>query len=157
MAVVFATLDPSQGYRSINEFVVEKGMPGFSVGKKEQKLGIRGSSTVELIFEDCWIPESNLIGERNRGFRQALEAIDGSRITVAAQAVGIAQAAFDAALTYAKERCQFGQPIANSQQLSKCTPGGCSNRPRPAATASQFTLACPLDETLELFEMQGAM
>ncbi|MFC1999826.1 acyl-CoA dehydrogenase [Chloroflexota bacterium] len=117
VAVVFATLDPSQGYRSINEFVVEKGTPGFSVGKKEQKLGIRGSSTVELIFEDCWIPESNLIGERNRGFRQALEAIDGSRITVAAQAVGIAQAAFDAALSYAKERCQFGQPIASLQAI----------------------------------------
>ena len=117
VVVVFATTDPSLGYRGINEFVVEKGTAGFSVGKKEQKLGIRGSSTAELIFEDCWIPESNLIGEKNRGFRQALEAIDGSRITVAAQAVGIAQAAFDAALNYAKERRQFGQLIADLQAI----------------------------------------
>ena len=117
VVVVFVTTDPSLGYRGINEFVVEKGTAGFSVGKKEQKLGIRGSSTAELIFEDCWIPESNLIGEKNRGFRQALEAIDGSRITVAAQAVGIAQAAFDAALNYAKERRQFGQLIADLQAI----------------------------------------
>jgi len=117
VVVVFATVDPSLGYRGVNEFVMEKGTPGFSVGKKERKLGIRGSSTTELIFEDCWIPESNLVGEKNRGFRQALEAIDASRITVAAQAVGIAQAAFEAALGYARERRQFGQALVNFQAI----------------------------------------
>jgi len=117
VVVVFATVDLSLGYRGINEFVVERGTAGLSVGKREQKLGIRGSSTVELIFEDCWIPDSNLIGERGRGFRQALEAIDASRMAVAAQAVGIAQAALDAALKYAKGRRQFGQAIAEFQGL----------------------------------------
>ena len=92
VVVVFATVEPSLEYRGINEFVVEKGISGFSVGKK---LGIGSSSTLELVFESCWIPESNLIGERNRGFYQAWEAIQGNRVLIAAQAVGIAQATFE--------------------------------------------------------------
>ena len=87
------------------------------MGKKEHKLGIRGSSTAELLFEDCFVPEANRLGKEGEGFRIALEAIDSSRTTVAAQAVGIAQGAFDKCLAYAKERQQFGQPIANFQAI----------------------------------------
>lgn len=115
--LVFATVDKSLRHRGITAFVVEKETPGFSVGKLEHKLGIRATSTAELIFEDCFVPEENRLGEEGKGFRLALETIDGSRITIAAQALGIAQGAFDRALTYAKERQQFGQPIANFQAI----------------------------------------
>ncbi len=117
ITVVFATVDKSKGYRGVTAFVVEKDNPGFSVGKLEHKLGIRASSTAELIFEDCFIPEENRLGEEGKGFREALESIDASRISIAAQAVGISQGAFDKALTYAKERQQFGQPIINLQAI----------------------------------------
>lgn len=117
IALVFATIDKSLRHRGITAFIVEKGTPGFSVGKHERKFGVRGSSTVELIFENCRIPATNQLGETGRGLRLALEAIDGSRISVAAQAVGIAQAAFDDSLSYAKERKQFGQPIINFQAI----------------------------------------
>ena len=115
--MVFATVDKSLGYRGINAFIVEKGMPGFSVGKHERKLGIRASSTTELIFENCFVPEENRLGDKGRGFRMALETIDGSRIGIAAQAVGIAQGAFEKSLAYARERRQFGQPIADFQAI----------------------------------------
>ena len=115
--VVFATIDKSLGYRGITGFIVEKGTPGFSVGKLEHKLGIRASSTAELIFEDCFVPEKNRLGNEGKGFRLALETIDASRISIAAQAVGIAQGAFDKCLAYAKERQQFGQPISNFQAI----------------------------------------
>jgi alkylation response protein AidB-like acyl-CoA dehydrogenase len=115
--LVFATVDKSLRHRGITAFIVEKETPGFSVGKLEHKLGIRASSTAELIFEDCFVPEENRLGEEGKGFRLALEAIDGSRVSIAAQALGIAQGAFDRALTYAKERQQFGQPIANFQAI----------------------------------------
>lgn len=115
--VVFATVDKSLGYRGVTGFIVEKGTPGFSVGKLEHKLGIRASSTTELVFEDCFVPEANRLGDEGRGFRIALETIDGSRIGIAAQAVGIAQGAFDKALAYARERRQFGQPIADFQAI----------------------------------------
>ncbi len=115
--VVFATLDRSAGYRGVTAFIVEKGTPGFSVGRHERKLGIRASSTVELVFENCVIPEANRLGEEGAGFRIALETIDASRIGIASQAVGIAQAAFDRSLAYAKEREQFGQPIAQFQAI----------------------------------------
>ena len=117
IAVVFATIDKSLRHRGITAFVVEKGSPGFSVGKKEKKLGIRGSSTTELVFEDCRVPAANRIGEEGRGFRIAIDAIDRSRISVAAQAVGIAQGALDACVRYAKERQQFGQPIGQFQAI----------------------------------------
>jgi butyryl-CoA dehydrogenase len=115
--VTFATVDRSQGYRGVTAFIVEKGTPGFSVGKYERKLGIRGSSTAELVFEDCFIPEENRLGDEGRGFRIALESIDSSRIGIAAQAVGIAQGAFDKSLAYARERRQFGEPIASFQAI----------------------------------------
>ncbi len=115
--VVFATLDKSLGYRGITAFIVEKGTPGYSVGKHENKLGIRATSTVELIFDNCFVPEANRLGDEGKGFRIALESIDSSRLAIAAQAVGIAQGAFEKSLEYAKERVQFGQPIANFQAI----------------------------------------
>ena len=115
--LVFATVDKSLRHRGIAAFVVEKDTPGFAVGKHERKLGIRASSTVELVFEDCFVPEENRLGNEGDGFKIALSAIDASRVTVGAQALGIAQGAFDKALTYAKERQQFGQPIANFQAI----------------------------------------
>lgn len=115
--IVFATVDRSAGHRGVTAFIVEKGTPGFSVGRHEDKLGIRASSTVELIFENCTIPESNRLGEEGQGFRIALESLDASRIGIAAQAVGIAQGAFERSLAYAKERQQFGQPLAGFQAI----------------------------------------
>ena len=115
--VVFATVDKSLGYKGITAFIVEKDTPGFSVGKLEHKLGIRGTSTAELIFEDCFVTEENRLGEVGKGLRIAMESINASRISVAAQAVGIAQGAIDKALAYAKERQQFGQPIINFQAI----------------------------------------
>ena len=115
--LVFATTDKSLRHKGITTFVVEKDTPGFAVGKHEHKLGIRASSTVELVFEDCFVPEENRLGNEGEGFKIAINAIDASRVVVAAQALGIAQGAFDKALTYAKERQQFGQPIANFQAI----------------------------------------
>jgi len=117
IAVVFATIDKSLRSRGIAGFVVEKGTSGFSVGKKEHKLGIRASSTTELLFEDCFVPLENRIGDEGQGMRLALSIIDSSRAMVAAQAVGIAQAALDASINYAKQRHQFGQPIAEFQAI----------------------------------------
>ena len=117
IVVVFATTDRSLRSRGIVGFVVEKGTPGFSVGKKEKKLGIRASSTTELIFEDCFVPLENRLAEEGQGFRLALSIIDSSRAVIAAQAVGIAQAALDASLGYATQRQQFGQAIADFQAI----------------------------------------
>ena len=115
--LVFATVDKSLRHKGITAFLVEKEASGFSVGKHESKLGIRASSTVELHFEDCFVPEENRLGDEKEGFKIALNAIDASRVVVAAQALGIAQGAFDKALNYAKERQQFGQPIASFQAI----------------------------------------
>lgn len=115
--VVFASTDRSKRHRGISAFIVEKGTPGFSFGKKEQKMGIRSSVTKELVFENCEIPEENLLGEEGKGFYIALSTLDGGRIGIAAQAVGIAQGAFEEALNYAKERQQFGKPIAQQQGI----------------------------------------
>ena len=115
--LVFATTDKSLKHKGITAFIVEKGTPGFSVGKHEHKMGIRASSTVELVFEDCFVPQENRLGNEGDGFKIALSAIDASRVVVAAQALGIAQGAFDKALSYAKERQQFGQPLCNFQAI----------------------------------------
>jgi butyryl-CoA dehydrogenase len=117
IAVVFATTDKSQRHRGIVALVVEKGTPGFSVGKKEKKLGIRASSTAELIFEGCKVPADNRLGKEGEGFKVAMGAIDSSRISVAAQAVGIARAALEAALSYTQSRQQFGQAISSFQAV----------------------------------------
>ncbi|MBI2831514.1 MAG: acyl-CoA dehydrogenase family protein [Chloroflexi bacterium] len=117
IATVFATLDKTQRHRGITAFVVEKGTPGFSVGKHENKMGFRGLSATELILQDCYVPEENRLGKEGEGFRVALQALDESRVTVGAEAVGIAQAAFEAAVAYAQERKQYGQRIANFQAI----------------------------------------
>ncbi len=117
IVVVLASVDKSLRHRGIVGFIIEKGTPGFSVGKHECKLGVRASSTAELLFEDCFVPEVNRLGNEGEGLRMALETLDVSRIGVAAQAIGIAQGAIDKALAYAKERQQFGQPIANFQAI----------------------------------------
>ncbi|WP_085506287.1 acyl-CoA dehydrogenase [Thalassobacillus devorans] len=116
--IVFAKTDPDAGSRGISAFIVEKGTPGFTFGKKEKKLGIRSSPTTELIFEDCKVPKENLLGEEGKGFKIAMMTLDGGRNGIAAQAVGIAQGALDASVGYAKEREQFGKPIAQNQGVS---------------------------------------
>ena len=115
--VVFAKTDPAQGTRGMSAFIVEKDTPGFSVGEAEHKLGIRGSSTPPLYFSDCHIPSDALLGEEGKGFKIAMQTLDGGRIGIAAQALGIAQAALDASVAYAKERVQFGKPIATLQAI----------------------------------------
>ncbi|GAA0487596.1 acyl-CoA dehydrogenase AcdA [Salinibacillus aidingensis] len=116
--VVFAKTDPDARHKGVSAFIVEKGTPGFSFGKKEKKLGIRSSPTTELIFENCKVPKENLLGEEGEGFKIAMMTLDGGRNGIAAQAVGIAQGALDAATDYAKEREQFGKPIAKNQGIS---------------------------------------
>lgn len=113
--IVIAMTDKSQGTRGISAFIVERGTPGFSIGKEEKKLGIRGSSTCELIFENCEIPKENLLGKVGRGFGLAMKTLDGGRIGIAAQALGIAQGAMDETVKYTKERKQFGKAIAKFQ------------------------------------------
>ena len=113
----FATKDRSLGHKGFSAFVVDKGTPGFSVGKLERKMGIHPASAAELVFDNCRIPAENLLGEEGKGFRIAMEAIDASRVTIASQAVGIAQAAYDAAVAYARERKQFGVEIARHQGI----------------------------------------
>ncbi len=115
--IVFAMTDKSQGTRGISAFIVEKSFPGFSIGKKEDKLGIRASSTTELIFENCVVPKENLLGKVGRGFGIAMKTLDGGRIGIAAQALGIAEGAFDEAVAYMKERKQFNKPLAAFQGL----------------------------------------
>ncbi|MDZ4182981.1 MAG: acyl-CoA dehydrogenase family protein, partial [Candidatus Cloacimonadaceae bacterium] len=114
---VFAMTDKSKGPRGCSCFVVEKGTPGFSFGKKENKMGIRSSATRELIFEDCVIPEENLIGREGTGFITAMKVFDKSRPMVGAQAVGIARGALEASIKYSKERHQFGKPISSFQAI----------------------------------------
>ncbi|RJP75065.1 MAG: acyl-CoA dehydrogenase [Candidatus Zixiibacteriota bacterium] len=116
-AVITAMTDRSKGIKGISAFIMEKDTPGFSVGKKIHKMGIRGSDTTELIFENCRIPEGNLLGKENEGFRQFMTILDGGRISIGAMALGIAQGAYDEALKYSKERQQFGQPISNFQAI----------------------------------------
>jgi len=113
--VVMAMTDKSKGNKGITAFIVEKGFPGFSIGKKELKMGIRGSSTTELVFEDCIVPKENRLGAEGKGFGIALGALDGGRIGIAAQALGIAQGAFDETVAYVKERKQFGRSISAFQ------------------------------------------
>lgn len=117
IVVVFATVDKSLKQRGITAFVMDKDTPGLSVGKHEDKLGLHGFSSTELIFQDCFVPEANRLGEEGQGLKIALDALDTSRITVGAEAVGISRAAYEAALKYAKERWQFGEPIAHFQAI----------------------------------------
>lgn len=113
--VIFAMTDKSQGTHGISAFIVEKGTPGFTFGPKEKKMGIRASATCELIFIDCRIPKANLMGRVGKGFSQAMQILDGGRIGIASQALGIAEGAFEKTVAYVKERKQFGRPIAKFQ------------------------------------------
>lgn len=115
--IVFATADPSAGYKGIHAFLVEKSFPGFTLGKKEDKLGIRASSTCEVILEDCQVPVENLLGEAGKGYKVAIETLNEGRIGIGAQMLGLAQGAWNHAARYAKERRQFGKPIATFQSV----------------------------------------
>ncbi|MCQ6281684.1 acyl-CoA dehydrogenase [Bacillus sp. EB600] len=116
--IVFAVTDPSSEKNGITAFIIEKDFPGFYIGKKEKKMGIRSSPTAEIIFEDCLVPKENVLGEEGKGFKVAMMTLDGGRNGIAAQALGIAQGALDAAVGYAKERQQFGKSIAANQGIS---------------------------------------
>jgi alkylation response protein AidB-like acyl-CoA dehydrogenase len=115
--IVFANVNPEAGYRGITAFVVERGLQGFTVGRKEDKLGIRASSTCELLFEDCVVPRTNVLGEIGRGYKVAIETLNEGRIGIGAQMVGLAQGALDHTIRYTKERKQFGQSIAQFQAV----------------------------------------
>jgi alkylation response protein AidB-like acyl-CoA dehydrogenase len=115
--IVFATIDPKAGYRGITAFLVERNFPGFSVGKKEDKLGIRASSTCELLLEDCRVPHANVLGEVGKGYRTAIETLNEGRIAIGAQMIGLAQGALDHTIKYTSERRQFGKPIAEFQAV----------------------------------------
>lgn len=113
--IVFANIDPSKGYKGITAFLVEKSFPGFKVGKKEDKLGIRASSTTELLFENCEVPAANVLGEVGKGYKIAIETLNEGRIGIGAQMIGIAAGAYEATLKYVASREQFGKPIAHFQ------------------------------------------
>ena len=113
--IIFALTDPSKGTKGMSAFIVEKGTPGFTFGTKERKMGIRGSSTYELIFRDCRIPRENMLGQEGKGFSIAMATLDGGRIGIAAQALGIAEGALESTIAYVKQRKQFGRPIAAFQ------------------------------------------
>jgi alkylation response protein AidB-like acyl-CoA dehydrogenase len=115
--VALAISDRTAGTHGISAFIIERGTQGFTIAKKENKVGMRASDTAALVFDDCFIPDSNLIGEPGQGFIQAMKVLDGGRISIAALSVGIAQGAYEAALRYAKERTQFGRPIAEFQAI----------------------------------------
>jgi alkylation response protein AidB-like acyl-CoA dehydrogenase len=113
--IVFANVNPDAGYRGITAFVVDRGTPGFTVGKKEDKLGIRASSTCELLFEDCVVPKSQILGEVGKGYKVAIETLNEGRIGIGAQMLGLAQGALDHTIAYVKQRKQFGRPIGEFQ------------------------------------------
>ena len=115
--IVFATIDPAAGYKGVTAFLVEKGVAGFEVGRKEDKLGIRASSTCELIFRDCVVPASQVLGEPGKGYQVAIETLNEGRIGIGAQMVGLAQGAWDHSARWAKQRRQFGKPLAEFQAM----------------------------------------
>ena len=115
--LVFATVNPEAGYRGITAFLVERGTPGFAVGHKEDKMGIRASSTCELLFDDCRVPAENVVGEVGKGYKIAIETLNEGRIGIAAQMLGLAEGAWSLAVKYSKERKQFGKAIAEFQAV----------------------------------------
>jgi alkylation response protein AidB-like acyl-CoA dehydrogenase len=115
--ILFASVDPSAGYKGITAFIIEKNLPGFTVGKKEDKLGIRASSTCELLLEDCRVPRANVLGEPGKGYRIAIETLNEGRIGIGAQMAGVARGAWEYACHYAKERKQFGKTISDFQGI----------------------------------------
>ncbi|MEM1484123.1 acyl-CoA dehydrogenase [Oscillospiraceae bacterium PP1C4] len=152
--IIFAMTDKSKGTKGISAFIVEKDFPGFSIGKKELKMGIRGSSTTELVFENCIVPKENLLGGENRGFGIAMQTLDGGRIGIAAQALGIAEGAFDETVKYIKERKQFGKPISAFQN-SQFQIADMKARIE-AARLLVYSAACAKD-TQKSFSLEAAM
>lgn len=122
--ILFATVDPAAGYKGITAFIVERGFPGFSVGKKEHKLGIRASSTCELLFDNCEVPKANVLGDIGKGYKIAIMTLNEGRIGIGAQMVGLSRGSLECGIAYAKERVQFGKPIASFQglqfQIARC-------------------------------------
>jgi alkylation response protein AidB-like acyl-CoA dehydrogenase len=152
---VVALTDPDRGARGASAFIVEDGMPGFSYGKKEDKMGIRASATRELIFEDCRVPASNLISREGMGFMVAMKTLDNSRPGVAAQAVGIAQGALDEALVYASQRKQFGQRIDSFQAIQFMLADMATSV--EAARSLTYSVARMIDSGAKRFEKEAAM
>jgi len=153
--IVIAMTNKTKGTRGSSAFIVEKGVPGFSFGKKEDKLGIRGSCTRELVFEDCRIPKENLLGREGYGFIIALRNFDFSRPGVGAQALGIAQGAFDAAIEYAHQRVQFGQPITSFQGIQYMLSDMATQI--EAARALIYATARAIDKGEKKFSKESAM
>src|SRR5699024_3000614 len=152
--IVLATVDPGAGYKGITAFVVERDFKGLSIAKKEDKLGIRASSTCEVLLEDCRVPKENVLGEVGKGYKVAIETLNEGRIGIGAQMVGIAQGAFDAALAYTQEREQFDRPVSDFQgvqfQLAKMA--------TDIETARLLVYnAARLDENDESFRKEAAM
>jgi len=152
--IVFAMTDPKKGTRGISAFIVERGYPGFSVGKIENKMGLRGSETAELIFEDCRVPVENVVGKLGQGFKIAMQALDGARIGTGAQALGIAEGAIDLSVKYMHERVQFGKPIAALQGLQWYIADMATKT--EAAKWLVYRAAC-LHDAGEPFSMEAAM
>lgn len=152
---VVAMTDPSKGARGASAFVVEKGTPGFSFGKKEKKMGIRASATCELIFEECFIPKENLIGREGTGFIIAMKTLDKARPGVGAQAVGLAQGALDRAVEYASTRKQFGQPIISFQAIGHMLADMATQI--EAARALVYSVARMIDAGAKEYSKESAM
>jgi len=152
---VIAMTDPARGSRGASAFVVEKGTPGFSFGKKEKKMGIRSSATRELVFRDCQVPEDNLIGREGTGFIIAMRTVDRSRPGVGAQAVGIAQGALEAAVDYARQRIQFGHPISSFQAVQHMLANMAIEL--EAARALVYSVAKMIDAGARNFTEEAAM
>jgi len=152
---VIAMTDPAKGSRGASAFVVEKGTPGFSFGKREKKMGIRSSATRELIFRDCRVPEENLIGKEGQGFIITVRTLDRSRPGVAAQAVGIAQGALEAAVDYARQRIQFGHPISSLQAVQHMLANMAIEL--EAARAMVYAVARTIDSGARNFAEEAAM
>lgn len=152
---VIAMTDPSKGTRGASAFIVEEGTPGFSYGKKEDKMGIRASATCELIFEECRVPKENLLGKEGMGFLIALKTLDRSRPGVAAQALGIAQGALDLAVDYARKRIQFGQPISAFQAIQHKLADMATKV--EAARALIYSVARMIDAGTKDFSKEAAM
>ena len=146
VVILFTMTDKEKGNRGITAFIVEKGTPGFSVGKEEHKMGIRATNTTELIFEECRVPAENRLGDEGQGFKIAMIVLDAGRIGIGAQACGIAQAALDASVEYAKTREQFGRPSPSSRPSSGCwriwPPRSRRLGSSPTARPSRRTAAC---------------
>ncbi len=154
VAVVIARTGEPRTSSNATAFIVERGTPGFSGGKKENKLGMRASETAEMIFDNCRIPDANRLGEVGSGFRQSLKILDGGRISIAALSLGIAKGAFEAALKYSKERYQFDQPISNFQGISFKL----ADMATEIAAAEMLTLqACSLKIAGEKMTTEAAM